>query len=530
MLLAVLSSGCRGQGDAPVVLYLREPQPVSNSFQRVNLGSRDLGTLGLQPPVGGEVRSCGSVVAFASSWDPPSEGLYLDEVLYRVWWTSGNRRGSFALSAPGLDRAIAQLPVAATPNVHPSPPREQGYVLTTARVPVGRQLSQEQLAGLMLSVDVAGASVAVVTCPRRASLLVLNPPSPQRMAALDSDGDGMSDADEWADFRRDPYRVEGPARDGGCLPPNEALRPPTLPPAPALPPVDRVLESLHDVDTLRFSHETVLVRGDLCVHGSLVLHDASLLLAPDAHVDRAPQVVIASGASLVVEAGSLVMSTDLACGYHLLVEQGASLSLSDSRFVHGGCITLDADVRLRPGSSALSVWADDARIQGCSFINNLVALELGGRGAELRDNDFQGNATAVLVLGGGGSVTANRSVADGVFVYVDAPSGGWELRDNEARWTLDVAFRLQSRSSHNRIIGNHVLAASAAVDIGAGARDNRISDNRFLTCKSVVQAQEEVLGANVLEDNLSTRSEDPACRGYMDLTGPPDPPGGSPAR
>lgn len=517
-LLLACGGGASSPGDERV-LYLHEALPADgSSFGRVNPRTYDLGSLSTSPPQGMEIRACGDVVAFAGAAGVlPDEALEVREVLYRVWWYSGVGRGVFSLWAPDQGGGLGRLAVSSCAVPVQDPAHEQGFFRTLARVPVGRTMTGRDLAQLHLLLDVASAQVVVGSCPGRASLMVLNPPPDEVLAARDSDGDGETDL---AELRGggDPWRAE----DGApCL---EHADPVVVPPLCPAPDVGAARAGPTGVlaDAQTWKGEVVRVEGRLEVRGHLRLEGTTLLLAPDRSGRAGLEVV--SGGTLEVVEGSVIAAVDPAEGFSLRARPGSTLRLLDSRFDHAGHIELDAQGNAdRPG---LVVETADAELRGNTIRWSLSALELLAGGLVVEGNTLEHTGTGVLVRAPDVVVRGNHATGGGVFVQVDEGAHRARIEDNVVERVVDTAIAVRDGAQEVVIRGNQLLDVHRALEL-RGARPIQVRDNLIRPClKQDFPTWEPGL---VVEGNTIARPAPGACRLVLETTRPNDPgPAGRP--
>ncbi len=473
------------QTDTPLVLYLREAVPEDGTtFGRVTSTRQDLGSMSTIPPPKPENRLCGDVVAFDSVMEAPAEGLHVREVAYQLWWFAGSGRGGLSLNAPGLPEGFAQLPISSD---HPEPAaNEQGYWLVDARVPVDVRLSPEQLTQLYLTLDTANATVKVATCPARLSTVVLNPAPATANAAFDPSSPACLQP-----LERDP------------VPPRTEPRP--------VPEPERELGLRSVEGELVLTDEVVIQRGDLSVVGTLRLDGATLILAPDPATGRAARVEIERGATLEVLADSLITAPDPNAGYHIHVSRDTSLRMEDSTVQLGGAIRTEADGRLLPTRSALWLESPRPTVQGCSFLRNLVALEIETDSAQIASNHFEGNATAIQGRMASSVVRGNDSYRDGTFLLLDDGSQSWWIEGNQVEHQWDYAVWARAPVEGHRIVQNRFIDGYKGISVAQGSRDLQVSGNELTSCVGGLEIPHDP--SHRIEDNRVGESSASACRG-----------------
>lgn len=518
--LCVATLGCRGNPAPERVLYLREAQPAAGSaFGRVNPRTFDLGSLSAAPPDRMELRACGDVVAFAGAPEVlPDKGIEVREVMYRIWWTSGVGRGLLSLWAPGQGGGLAAHPVSSCVVPTSDPAHEAGFFKTVARVPVGRTLSAADLAGLHVLLDVAGAYVVVGSCPGRASMIVINPPPDEVLAARDSDGDGTSDLDELMGTG-DPWRAD----DGGpCLAHAD--------PVAEMPhcPVATVQGEERDGGVLtgeqRWEDQEVRLRGPLRVEGTLRIVDSRVSLLPDDE-GRAGIEVVEGGRLEVVE-GSLLAAADPAVGFSLRARRGSALLLEGSELQHIG--TLDVDESGYARWEGVVIETSDAAVRGSTFRWGLSALELMGAGVVVEDNTFEHDGTAVLVRASGVVLRGNRSVGGGVFARVDAGADGALIEGNRLERTVDMGIKVLDGVSGVRIVGNHFEHVHQGIEYRR-VEELELRDNTVRACiQPFLPLLSEAPPGVVAQGNTVLRPDPAACRIVLPANQPDQYPGGAP--
>jgi predicted secreted protein len=509
--LAALLVGCtEPPPPPPAPLYLRQRVPREReAFRRVNPEASDLGTFDSLPPTAPEERSCGDVVAFTFDAEAPSPGTQrVEEILVRVWWYGGVGRGTIALSSPASELLLAQAPV----TIGTDATTTGGYGMSLLRLPVGRDLPEDQLAGLYLTLDSANSAVKIATCPGQRSLLLLNPPSDAELAAADSDGDGMNDLEELRQGR-DPWDRDPPP--GLCLPPVGTVTPPAIPPPPELPTGGERL-GLSRLEDERAVRDGVLRHaGDLLIAGSLRLEGSWLILEPDPTTGMAPTVKVDRGAELVLS-GATIAPSEERRGYRVVVDPEAKLVLEDSTVLWGGSLVLDDRGYPAASGTAFQIAGDDRTVRGNRFVGNLNALRMYGEGTAVLDNRFEGNGLDIFVEGARGRVVGNSSEGSGSFLRLDCTETrpgqeGWRVEDNTVRWWIDTALVSQhSRASH-LLKGNRLLDGNEAIDLEQGGPRHRLEDNELVTCRGQQDPFTTALSGHELEGNRWRRSTHEGC-------------------
>lgn len=502
-------------GESPQVFYLRQEPPAAGiPLFRVNLSAVDAGSLSTRPPRMAEDRSCGSVVAFGMDPEELEEAgpvgpVHVREVLYRIWWYAGTGRGTFALNAPGLPGAFGELAVAAGDAEPGRAVADQGYLRTTARIPVDQELDAGQVAGLYLTLDVAGASVKVATCPHQASLVVLNPRPAG--SGRDADGDGVSDREEW-ERGRDPYRGEEDLRS--CLPDLEVLRPPPPAPLPDVPEPEETWSAERVTGERHWFGRRLLHTGDLEVQGTLALDGTTLVLGADPETGEAPEIRVQPGGTLVLTGGSLLVPQRPALGFHMAVVEGARLRVEGAAFHYGGAIQLGEAGRVLPQVAALAVRSEGVLVKDATFRNCLLALDLEGDQARVLESRFEGNGTAIRISGRGARVAGNTSLRDGLFLLLDRHAQGARIIDNEARWSLDMALRVAGRepgTAPHEIAGNRFRDVNLGIQAGPAARGDRIRGNTVTACRYGLVMESTETARDLRHANTLALSDSAAC-------------------
>lgn len=513
-LLALLL-GCSSAPSGPPerVLYLREALPADGSgFGRVNPRAYDLGSLSTSPPDRMEIRACGDVVAFAGAGAVlADEQLQVDEVLYRVWWYSGVGRGVFSLWTPEQGGGLARAAVSSCAVSTDDPAHEAGFFRSVLRVPVGRTLSGRDLAQLHVLLDVASAQVIVGSCPGRASLVVLNPPSDAVLRERDSDGDGRSDYDELYGTG-DPWR---PDDAGACL---RHADPVAALPSCAAPALDdpRAGPVGELSDQQLWSGEVVRVEGTLTVRGRLRLEGATLVLAPGPS-GRAGIEVLPGGVLEVVD-GSALVAEDPAEGFSLLAREGSRLRLVDSRIDHPGHIELDP--RGNAERAGVVVSTRDAEIRGNTVRFGLSAFEILADGVVLEGNRLEHDGTGVLVRGADVVLRGNTAVGGGVFVQVDDTGHRTRIEGNRVERTVDTAIAVRGGARGVVIVDNQLIDVHRALELG-GARPLELRGNTLQSC--LRQTLPEPGEGLLVADNQVARPNPERCRVVLESSGPTDP-------
>ena len=489
------------------MLYLRQSQPEGGTaYDWVSPNARDLGSLSLEPPGSFEERTCGSVVAFGSSPGLLPEELQVDEVLFRLWWQTGMHRGYLALNAPGLTRPLAATALEATRRSGDDPYQVGDYSLASVRVPAGQLLGGQQLDQLYLTLDAAGGTLQVPSCPSFRSMVVLNPPSEVELAGRDADGDGQDDLEELQGAQRDPFGAD-PALQA-CLPSSRRH----LPELPRLdaPTATGALETDRIEGQRRIEGQILSHSGPLEVVGHLGLADAGLLLAPSGgRFEEGARILVRPGGSLAITQGSTIAAADPAWGFMIEIAEGAQLELTDSVLLFPGSIYLESGGRTRNDTAGLVLRDPRVTVRGNRFRHGLEAIRVQADGVRIEDNLFERNGTAIWASGRDGQVLGNTSVGDGSFLELEANAQGWQVSGNRAVATIDRVFCLRQTATGNTLRDNVILRAHQLFELNR-SQGNLLANNLFCTTAGVVPVLEG--GGNDLQDNLVLRTSDPRCR------------------
>ncbi len=501
--LLACTQGTPGNGH---VLYLRQAQPEGGTaYDWVSPNARDLGSFSLQPPNAFEERTCGSVVAFAASPGLLPEELQVDEVLFRLWWQTGMHRGYLALNAPGLVRPLAATALEATGRDPQDPFQVGDYSLASLRVPANQLLKGQQPDQLYVTLDAAGGTLQVPSCPSFRSMVVLNPPSEAELAGRDADGDGHDDLQELQGAQRDPFGSDPPQQ--ACLP----TRRRSLPELPRLeaPSATGELGTDRIEGQRRIEGQVLSHSGPLEVHGQLELAQAGLLLAPSGgRYEEGARILVRPGGSLAITQGSIIAAADPAWGFMIEISAGAQLELTDSVLLFPGSLYLESGGRTRSDTAGLVLRDARVTVRGNRFRHGLEAIRVQADGVRIEGNLFERNGTAIWASGRDGHVLGNTSVGDGTFLELEANAQGWQVSGNRAVATIDRVFCLRQTATGNTLRDNLILRAHQLFELNR-SKGNLLADNLFCSAAGVIPQLEG--GGNDLQDNLVLRSNDPRC-------------------
>lgn len=473
------------------MLYLHETPPSSNFTPgRVRRDAKDFGSLSLEPPPDKQSRDCGDVVAFASAPGLFPRGRYrIHEVLYRVWWSSGTERAAFSLNLPGHP-AMAQVSVAACEIAGDHPSREEGMVLTTTRVPVDLDLTEEELARLYFTLDASHSMVQVTSGPGRSSMIVLNPPSAEKMKGQDLDKDSVDDFQELGDHRRDPFRADPPTLSD-CLAGPGSRRPAVAPLTP-LPEPQQLFDNLSVSGDTRFINQVIRHSGTLLVSGSLTLQGSTLLLAKGTrttaeilkHVTDGlevpaalamfPRILVQSGGTLVIKQ-STIAAMDPAVGFTIQGKPGAKLIVQGSRFLHPGFIFIGKDNKpIR--RAGLVLQNTKSQIRGNTFLHGLNAVLISGPGVVIENNRFAKNSIDIRVVTGDIKILGNKSLGSGIFVFFGhaprTPHKAW-IKGNLMDWCMDTCITIPGEDHGITMADNEIRRTAKGVTLVAPAQRAR---------------------------------------------------------